>query len=710
MQVRSDMMERDDLEMRAKSVKEARNMRPLATGVAEQRPGLEYLRNGTGVRRMVEIQPQDGVTRGLLIGDDYLAVCDEDANILWEITSTPWDDAEAIWIEPFREETYMGGFYGISKLTYTASTDTYSFGDFEFDDAPGGEKAQPYWVYNKNTSIRPSARTGLVSVVASADVFFSGHVGQRIRYNNQEMTVLQWVGPRFVYANVVDELPPSYDITVTDASGFKVNEVIVGQDTNYQGIIRAINGNVLSVVTLELFEGPDVAEDVSGPSSTSEVTAKTEISPLGSTIWDEPLMSPVYGYPRSAATVAGRLVFLNFTFAPAVIAASSARSVTDWKVGAEDDDAIAREVGGGRPQFRHAIDAGDLLLFSDRGCYLVPIRDSGLLTPSTFNAVLFDERGASTVRPVRVEDGVIFVEANNETVSAALLDGNIYLKWSVRPLTLFHNVTNAPASLCGPALWAASEKYMMVVNGDGTMAVVSYNVGIGADALGFAPWETQGLFKAVSPMFGRYWAIVWRTINNVVQIFIERFDEALYLDAVRVGQILQEPELLEVNGEPLLVNGETLVIQPVIAKHLALETVSVYDGAYLGDFAVAADGSIAGAPEVSTAAQLGFKFTSRLAPWPAEVVDSERNKTYIPRVTRFMVKVQDSQSFEIVCNGRTRSVGGYEFGDDLSEPLPTRTKTYRASVFGRREEPDLAAVRTKPGPFRILATSQEVTY
>ncbi len=426
------------------------------------------------------------------------------------------------------------------------------------------------------------------------------------------------------------------------------------------------------------------------------------IDPLPSTVWDEPLMSPLRGYPRSASAVSGRLAFVDFPQVPDLISISSARDIQDFKVGAADDDAIVRQEGDGSPRFLHAVNAGDLLLFSDRGCYYVPIRDNGVLTPSSFNAVLFDQRGCSPIRPVNVDDGVVFVEANGETISAALLDGNVYLKWSVRGLTLFHHhLVKSPRALCGPAISSPeAEKYLFIVNADGSLAAMSWSMKLGDETVGFSPWQTDGLYKGVAPIFGAYWTFVDRLGVRM----LERFSYDAFVDsAIAGGGTLLSAGLL-VNGQPLTVNGQPFDVAQPGAPHLASRAVAVLDGdQYAGTVTAGSTGVL---PPVSVDPQdiqIGLPFIARADIWPVELVDSPRIGMVTVRVIQMSVSVQDTTAFQIIANGETRTEG--KFVDGLPQ---MQTRVARAPIMGRRDHPQIAVVKHIPGPFRILAVGQEV--
>ena len=711
METRPDLLEADGFEIRDRSVRSARNMRRRATNVLDARPGTFFMRT-LDADKTFEVQPADGLKFGVALLDDAVLILNESGGTLRTISSVPWSDAVDLWVLPFREETLIGDpASGIYKLTYDEGT--WTLDDWTFDEAPGGELAQPYWVFNKGTSIRPSARQGSISVTADAPVFTPQHVGTRIRYGQREISITGFVSSTVVTGTVVSKLPPSYRINVEDSSQFRVGETVVAQDTNFQGVVISIAtfGNSIEVVTTSFFEGPDNDEKLASDDSSSKVTGKTEISPLSSTIWDEALVSAVHGWPRSATAVSGRLIFVDFPDAPSVIAVSASTSLRNFDVGANDDNAIVRQVGDDAPRFLHAINAGDLILLSDRGCYLINTRDSGVLTPSTFNAIKFDKRGASRIPPVLVDDAVVFVESSGESIAAAVLSGNVYLKWSVQGLTLFHNhLVNSPVALCGPAVNSPNvEKYLFVVNGDGTLAAVSFSTSFGEETVSFAPWDTLGEYKSVIPMFGTYWAVVDRDVAGGTVRMLERFDDDAYLDSAIDTTESSEAQVLLIGGEVVTIGGEEIIVSQASATHLPGSTVSVMTGTiYVGDFEVDASGDMQDPPEIEGQRQIGLNFISEVSPWPVEVVESPYAGMKPTRVTRFMASMQGTIAFEMEANGYARQMGGYSFGDDLSAAPPADDQIFRVMVAGRRDHPEMKIIKNIPGPFTVLAIGQEV--
>lgn len=710
MELREDFLERDDVEVRGQSLKGALNMKALQTGAAEARPGTKYVRELPDADDIIEIRPATGLKFGVVIYDASLQVLDEGGDVIFTQASVPWTDASDVWVNRFRAKTLIGSEQGgINVLEYDDGA--WTFSDFAFADAPGGELSQPYWAYETSATIRPTALNGSITITASKPIWSAGYEGLRIRYGSREIEITERISSTVLRGNVINELPPSWVLTVEDTTEYRVGDAVVAADTNFQGIILGIFGLEMHVITQSFYEGPDVGEELSGPSGSSEITLKQSRTPLSSPIWDEPLMSDLRGWPRASGSAAGRLVLIDFPSIPDLIAVSSSRSVEDFDVGLEDDDAIVRQVGDGAPRWLHAKSVGDLILFSDNGLYNVPTRENGEITPTTFNPVFIDESGCSLIQPVTVEDGIIFVDGSGENVKMVMLDGNIYLKWSVKSLTPMHrHLVKSPRALCGPSLGSsAPEKYVFIINGDGTLAAVTWQESLRNESVGFAPWETDGSFVKVSPIFDGYMAIVDRTFGGVTKRFLERFDDDMKVDCGVETTGASSGDLISANGSELLVNGEGLTVAAPYMEHLIGATVAYYiEGWDAGDFLVNPDGTMDNEPDDDLVRQVGFNFIAQSEPWPVEKIDSPRIGEFAVRVMEVSVSVQKTLGYSVKCNGQVNQVGAYNFGDDLSAPPVPRTDVRRFSIYGNRDHPEIIISKLRPGPFRILAIGQKV--
>ena len=705
-ELREDFLEAKDLDLRQASVRGGLNCQITASRAIKARMGSFYARTLTTARDLVEIRLASGEVYGLIINDTSLQVIDADAQQVALVGSVAWTDGSTVWTEPFRDYAVIGCPQGLFMLRY----DGWSLVAFSFASAAGNEIAQPYWSFVGDVQIQPSGLTGVVTVTANKAIWTPAYVGQRIRYGFREIAITGYTSPTVVTGTVVTSLPPSFTFQMQSGSSFRIGDLIVGADTGFEAVVVGITGNFVSVATTSFYDGPDINEVVAGPSGGSKVLVKVQIAPLPSPIWDEPLFSPARGYPRAGASAAGRLWLIDHPLIPDIVAASSARDETDFELGVSDDDAIVRQVGDNSPRFLHAVNAGDLLLFSDKGLYYINIRDGSVITPTSFNPIKFDERASNDVRPVKVQAGVVFVQASGEEVAAATLSGDFYSKWEVRTISTFHaHLVKTPVKLCGPAINSAEpDKYMFVVNGDGTLAALSWSADFTAENVGFLPWATQGAYRSISPIFNGYWSIVDRTIAGVSKRFLERMDESALLDC---STAITQPQELTVNGLPLTVNGEPLTIVGLSQTPFAGATLRVHAGNYdLGDALVAGDGTIEGSGDFPANAQAGFNFESRVLCWPQEWIESERAGLLKARVVQGSVSVQSTGVFQIRANKNTRTRGGYRFGDDLEAEPPLRTEVVKFPVTGVRDHPEIEIIKPGPTRFSVLAITQEARF
>ncbi len=682
---REEFLEADDLDLRLASLRKARNVRIKATRTIDQKLGSWFRRTITAGSPLFEIRPSFSETYALVINTASLEIWDAQGNTVYTNATYSFGDTSKVWVEGFGKNIIIGAPTGLFTLVYVSSS-SWSVAPFAFAAAPGTQLAQPYWSFVQGITLQPSALSGSITLTASADIFTEQYVGLRVRYAYQEILITAYTSPTVVTGTVVSRLPPTYRITVTSSTDFQVGDAVLGQDTDYQGIVVAKAVGSIDVLTTAFLDGPDTGERIAGPSGVTDVTGKSSITPAATVIWDEPLISPVRGYPQAGSSGTGRLIMVDFPQAPDVICASSVRDIFDFLVGDEDDDAIVRAAGDNSPRFLHVVNVGDLLLLADRGIYMVELRNNTPLSPASFVPRLVDRRGASTVKPATVDDGVIFLEASGEALAVAQLDGNIYLKWSVRTISTSHShLIQSPVALCGPPEnGVLPEKYLFVVNGNGTMAVMSWVDGFDAENVGFVLWSTtDGLYKSVHPVFGEYWTVVNRTIAGVSRHVVEEFAEGVYVDCASPLSSALDPIF---NGQDLSLCGT---------------------GWYAGELPVAS-GDIEG--DWPADARAGWNYVATAGLWPQEQINHPKAGILAARVIRMGVSVLHTGPFAVKCNNITQRFGGWAFGDDLSVPHEPVTKLYRCSVLGRRDHPVIEIIKETPGLFQILSASQEVTF
>lgn len=703
-----EIIEGDDLELRSQSLRDAKNLRITSGRTARQRMGTINLRAyRTGTEQTFEMRPPNAARFGVIVGDDYLLIINENYEDVTSFDQVPWSSAGEVWAADFGDFLVLGPkFYA---LEYKEGE--WTFGEMVFADAARGGLALPFWAFDPGTTIQPSALTGAVTVTASSPIFSANYEGIRLRYAERQMIVTRYINPTTVEADVVDELPPTFRITLPDVDGFLVGQVVNSTERNWSGIVVDIDGVDLICVTIREFDGPLTSEEISNPNYSRSPTAVVKLTePRATTIWDEQLFSDARGWPRSGTSVNGRLALCDFPAIPNLIAISSSRAFNDFLVGLEDDDAIVRQAGNNNPRFLHIVAAVDLLLLSDRGCYYVKTRDGEVLSPANFQAVQFDQRGCNEVKPAMVDSGVVFVEKAGNAISACFLSGNVYLNWTVVNISQYHHqLFSASVGICGSVeATDLSEKYLLVLEGDGSVVAMSWNTDLDQERAGFIPWLFDGSAKAVFPLFDAYHMKIERAPG---QIQMERFDPSAFMDSTVItsgeinGQTLQTDAGQEITTD----GGVALFVQDPKGAHLAGMTVKIWrDLETITTRELDQVGEMANPPDVVGEFHMGLAFRPSLKPWPREVLESPRLGMLKARVIRFSVGVRNTVAFLVRRNETTTAIPARGPADSPGLAPPLKNDVYRFNIFGNRAHPDMEIFAEEPGPFEITTITQEV--
>lgn len=713
----------DDLEMRSQSLKAASDLRVSNSRTLVNRPCTGFKALAVASWKFFEIRVQNGGVETLfsvVLKPNSLEIWDTDYTEVETYGTVPWGaDPSTAWVASFQNATVFGGseFY---VLTYDEGT--WDFGALAFAEQGGGEKSLPYWSYKQGISLTPSAYTGSVTVTASADLFSADWVGDRIRYAQKELLITAYTSTTSVTATVATELPPTFTITFSsaaDLTGFRIGQVVTASQTNWTGIITNIVGAVMTAVTLNrdpafgngelvsshsgaAYGGPLTSDEIVGPNSAvSPSSVLKAANPVACSVWDEQLWSDRRGWPRSGVAIDGRLALCDFPLVPNLVAISSPRAFNDFGQGLNDDDAIVRQGGNNNARFRHMISALDLIILADRGCYYVKTRDGEVLSPSNFQIVQFSERGCGPVRPALIESNVVFVERGRSAIAACVLDGNVYLNWSVVDVSALHgSLINRPVAICGAVESSDfDERYMLVANTPTTvvagvtpeapLAVMSWFSNFGANQVGFIPWRLGGQILDTFELFGKYHVIVTRGSDVAgYRTTLEAFEPDYFLDAAvpNVGDMTA--------GDP--------------CSHLPKDLDAfVWSGRKSEAVRVDATGNLYSPPTL-IGGYVGVYSEPFAEPWPREIIQSPRHGMIKARVIRAGVSVRETVTITFLRNSTASMIPPYGPMDNLAEMPPLKTDRYRFNIFGNRTHPEMRFSAGEPNRFEITEIIQEV--
>lgn len=707
---RPESVEREDTPLVVQGLKEALNTVGLTTGALEGRPGLMHV-GSTEASAGVEVDLGAGRVFEVHVVADGVVVYDDDGAEVASFLSHNWDAnadkygsavfvSSDFWVisDPDTSAVLIGALsYPPHALTLDAAG-VWAFGALSYATTLSGVVNQPYWPYYPDVSITPSARTGTITVTASAAIFTTDFEGLRLRYGGREIVLTTFVSSTVMDATVTQELPPTLDLTVASVSGYEVGDAVEHSTLGGQGIVTGIDDPIITVLATSLWDGFEAEEKLVGPNASQVLSLKEDAAPAASFLWDLQMSSKVHGYPGWGTKHQGRAYFCQFPSAPNAFAVSVAQRIDDFGLGVNDGDAFVEVLGanlGG--DLLYIISAEDLLFFTTRGLYYQPTRGGEDVTPQTIAPVLFSRLGCKRVVPVALDDGAVFADAAGQQIHAALLAGDYYKSWATQNISQYHSHLIETPIYLGATQFGSDrpESFIFVVSVDGSAAVCQWDRT--QNKIGWRPWETQGRFQSIYQAHSRIRAVVDRDIDGVTARFREVFQDGIYLDsAVSVFS----------NGE--IASGEGTKL----ATHLNGATGAMYlagwdlgDGVIAGGVVTDPDGNAFDFPTYGGLVQIGFTFGIRVTPWPRRSSYSQRGERAVKRLIKTFITVQDTQGFEY----EGGYFGGYRVGEDFSVPPNTRSEEVGFIASGRGPFLERPIVVDRPGKFRLLKIRQRVS-
>jgi hypothetical protein len=546
-----------------------------------------------------------------------------------------------------------------------------------FSVGPSARPEQPYLkIAGPTVTLQPSAVVGSITLTASAAVFVSAHVGQYIRYAGRAMLITGFTDTTPVTATVIERLPATLHLTVTDSTFFAVSEVIEGGTTGAKGQITAIpDATHIDVVLIEKLIAFG-SESIIGPNAVTASTAVSTIASAAFDDWDEQVFGPVYGYPSCVELHRNRLVFGGHPAAPDYMFASVINNLYNYNVGTGGDaDAIIESVGdAGASKILQFCSAEQLLVLTDRGPYYVA---EGLNNPFRASSISFLPFGSpwpinATAQVQAFDSGAIMVSGS--LIIKARQTGNVTGTWDADEVSLLapHLVATPDRIAVTSNFGGNPERYAAFRNSDGTLALLQL---VEAQKIrNFTPWTTSGIYLSVASISGDLYAAVQRTINGTTKYILEKFDQAITLDAATQ---------YDTKGQ----------MDAAVTARYGTTTINVVTPDYhLGEWPI----------EIRTVPPgpftVGLYYTSTIQTLPPVIAGAEGPMAGdFMRILECYVDVMDSARF--TAEGYTLSA--YQVIDDVSLPPPLKNGPQRFQFMGWEQQPTITITQADPLPLKI---------
>lgn len=737
-QINEAALRRNDLEVLKTGGEVVQNWRALATGQLVQRPGRgvvhysdcrrgEYLRVSTGEEFMLrfgagKIEVYD-LTGNFIAGEnlpDRLIWKDNTVNLInWALASDniiiTYRDPNGTTIQPY-------------CVFWNRTTRTWSFGDFMFEQSQGVIKQPFYRRSSLGVVLSYGATTGTTTVtaanVSSGEIVFTpSMVGQYLSIVGQQVQITKYIDDRHVEVNIVQRLPDSIAIFVTDARNFYPGQICSSTSSNVKmevGSVDLDNNCVIGIMTNQLVFNANLypvqqqnSDYLVGPNGQSTITNTPAYAEPGSPTlqWAETFMSSQSGFPASVSYDRNRVIFTNFPQAQNAILWSQVGDPFGFWVdsvaanlnpgaGANSDSAIF-ELIAGCPQIYYVIgwQQGEFI-FTYRGVYLLLISAQSPLQPGQIFFDKIADDGVSNIRPVTIQDAILFVNQGLNRVGAIRATGSITRPFlSVDVADMHYDLFKSPVFLAvTTGDGERPERYVYVVNDDGSCVVGK--AAFGGDGqpmfIGWTPWTSAGLVRWVTTKGS--------SVYYTTEYVIEQLIPSIYTVEVESSELYFDFGLLvnQDNGNANPPNGKGPFF-----RLPAGTMVSLLDGLRdLGERPIDDNGFVISEPndDLSLPNLVGGLFTPCVfQPW--SYFDRVGDRTKRIGINRIYVNVVGATDFTV--EGKVFTCNKYGYSGDAQPNL--LTGAFRVRQMGRGWKATTQVVKHRPGPITLCELSLEVS-
>jgi hypothetical protein len=721
----------DDNPLHKAGCRQLSNFRILSSGAVKNRPG-RTARFTAAVGRTEEVEMVGGTVFYLAFGAGTLDVFNSAGAQVFTQSGFPWalNTVQSIVWAFYRNSFYIA-FPGMQPQVLSwDGVATWSVTAFAEQLNNNQKRTFFYRISPQGVTMLPSATgPGAITVTFSSPILVAGMVGTRMRFCNRQILITSLINSSEANATVEEILPnsESFSFAVLPTTLFNVGDQVIGSTSGATGVATIVNSGGMTVQLLPdatgaLTPGFVTGETVVGPSGSAAIVGAINIlAPTAVTVWDDEVMNAFRGYPSSIFVDQNRLGLCNFPSVPNGIGWSAIANMTDLYVGANPDNAMF-ELAPVQSivLFVVAGQQSSEFVFCDNGIYYIPISATNPLVPGSVAFTLLTKDGSANVQPRVLQDVILFMNAGLSSVMAILAPGAFARPYEVQNLTLYHShLVKTPTVIAAPDTTSQfDERYVYVLNSDGSIAVGSYQMQNGniKGNIGWAPYTGAGVTSWISALKSD---VIFTTSYFGVATIVEALDNTQYLDCA-----------LPVNAAPTAFappggKGPLWFIPSQSVYLLDLVTRQ------MGTYQIDANGNIipqfiGGENLLSSQLVAGQPWTATLEPFVPDANSGTDvgQRMFKRRVARLAVYVINSTGFlmaRLFSGPLTRTspslgtimnsyrVTTYNMDDDPTKAAPQREEVKRSRPIGRSFDPRVAIIKDTPGPLIIAELGIEAT-
>lgn len=571
---------------------------------------------------------------------------------------------------------------------------------------PTGATITLYGALTRAADLTLTAKTGAITINASAGVFVAGDTG-KILYADSGVVTLTYVA-----ANQCTGTTTADFVSTSYATGSWGITDAIWRSVDVGNFVR-VNGGLCKVTSVP---SNTQARAVIVGAMTSVVASPPFAWSLEQSVW-----SAANGYPRTGTLHEQRLVVAGTTKYPQTIWGSRTGEYLDFTKGSNDSDSYSFAIASDEVNpIVYVCSLRNLLVYTYGGEFSLQGGIEKPITPTNVRVRPESNHGAKGVRPVLVGKESLSVQRAGRKVLAMGYD---YSKdgYVAPDLTVLaeHITQSGITSMC---YQQEPDFLIWATRGDGALVTCTLNRDPVVGVTGWAPHYTDGAVEwAESIPNGErdeVWLLVRRTVNGSTVRYIEILDdtfEPLYPEAV-------DPDAFPPVAQPSRygytvdcglafdnVAGQTVFAVP----HLIGKAVDIVaDGSVQPQQVVPSSGNVTIA-RLSYRTLIGLHFRSEVGLLTPEVGTgtgtAQGNSMHVSEITmRFMntlgAKVFDGDGYE-------QDVAFRQLGEGILDQAPAPfSGIKRLEKLGwERGKSEITIVQDQPLPMHLLSVVRKLT-
>ena len=717
---------RSDVDARSQGSIRFRNLRILAQGACERRPGTEYLVDLAAASRLIPFQFGDGEDYLFALSNGKLEIFDPDSDTIIQTitTSIPWVTAELYDITFSQAGDYIILCHEswIPQLITRTSATTFSRADFAFL-TKGGTLRQPYFKFAASdatmTLSNHAVGTGR-TLTCSASYFTSAMATNQVRFQigtgqvkvtgytnanqvtvevEKTVTIPLPADPIFALSGTddVEVTWPDHPLVATDTFNLAGGIAFGGLDDAWAtGVLTVDSVKDADTIVCDTTAAGTFANGARGGGIEVVVTD----SGYATVLWSEQAFSAVRGWPSAVVFHQERLYFGGTTQIPDGLWGSVIGDFFNFDAGdGLDDEAVSVLVGTGEiNRIRHLLSGRNLEIFTTGGELYIRQQLGDPITPSNIQVSKQTAYGSSAPQPHIFDGATIFVQKSGTSVRDYVYS-DAELAYSAPSISILSSqVLVTP--LQSEVIYgnqAYPESYALIANTDGSLAV--YTSLKSENLSGWAVWECDGdrTFTSIAVIQDTIYAIIlqgstYRLCRFVDGATLDLYDETTYGSDQTVTSYAAGSRFASEADVPAVLvdtDGTTL--------------------SYLGPITFDGSGNSTSFPSTAVTTgqsiRVGYDYSVELTPMPLNALLPDGQRAGYPQRLVRVILESDSK-LSAVRSGNTLTIQRNTNPlTALSVYAKRRNEFY---MLGYSRDPVVNFIQNEPLPLKLYTFSYEV--